>query len=73
MFPSSCLDAGITRVGPGQYPQDTRAHLGGLAVGPNNTLQGTMNSRKVCQNPLKLLSAALRPPSSQSRSSKRGT
>ena len=51
-----------------QYPQATRAHLGGEAVGtsnhkhhksPNNTLQGTMKSRKVCQNPLSV-NASLR-------------
>ena len=32
MFPSSCLDGGITRVGPGQYPQCARALYGGEAV-----------------------------------------
>ena len=33
MFPSSCLDGGITRVGPGQHPQYTRASLAREAVG----------------------------------------
>ena len=32
MFPSSCLDGGITRVGPGRYQQYTRALYGGEAV-----------------------------------------
>ena len=32
-FPSSCLDGGVTRVGPGQYPQYTRADFGLEAVG----------------------------------------
>ena len=33
MSPSSCLDGGITRVGPGQNPQHTGAHSGWEAVG----------------------------------------
>ena len=33
MFPSSCLDRGITRVGPCGYLQYTRAHYGVEAVG----------------------------------------
>ena len=33
MLPSSCLDGSITRVGPGQHPQYTRALYGGKAVG----------------------------------------
>ena len=41
MFPSSCLDGGITRVGPGQYPQYTRADFGPEAVGSSNHKQDT--------------------------------
>ena len=32
-FPSSCLDGGVTRVGPGRNPQNTRAWLAREAVG----------------------------------------
>ena len=31
--PPPCLGGGITRVGPGQYPQYTRAHFGEEALG----------------------------------------
>ena len=63
-FPSSCLDGGVTRVGPGQNPQYTRAPLGEEAVGwlteqspqhtattneHNNTSHETMKSRLVAE------------------------
>ena len=52
--PSSCLDGGVTRVGPGRYPQYTRADFGPEAVGssnhrrytsPTNTTHGRLKSR----------------------------
>ena len=36
-FPSSCLDGSVTRVGPGQNPQYTRAPFGEEAVGCSQT------------------------------------
>ena len=41
MFPSSCLDGGITRVGPSQYPLYTRAIYGGEAVGSSSQQHST--------------------------------
>ena len=58
MFPSSCLGGGITRVGPGQYPQYNRADFGPEAVGcsctkhhksPNVKLHGRVKSRMVAE------------------------
>ena len=39
--PSSCLDGGVTRVGPGQYPQYTRADFGPEAVGSSIRIRHT--------------------------------
>ena len=36
-FPSSCLEGCVTRVGPGQYPQYTRAPFGEEAVGSSQS------------------------------------
>ena len=41
MFPTSCLDGGITRVCPSQYPQYTRALYGGEAVGSSSQQHST--------------------------------
>ena len=57
-FPSSCLNGGVTRVGPGRYPQYTRADFGPEAVGssnhkhitsPINTTHGKVKSRMVAE------------------------
>ena len=46
-FSSSCLDGSVTRVGPGRYPQCTRADFGPEAVGSSLALQHTtMSTRK---------------------------
>ena len=63
MFPSSCLDGGITCVGPGRYPQHTRAWYAREAVGSSqnkptaainepNTLHGTNTIRMVAERRL---------------------
>ena len=44
MLPSSCLDGSITRVGPGQHPQYTRALFGGEAVGGSSQQLSTVQN-----------------------------
>ena len=59
MLPPSCLDGSITRVGPGQNPQYTRAHFGGEAVGlltrtptHNNESKKTQHNKNMVAEPV---------------------